>query len=141
MDWWAGVELNPRLFGLELKVFALRPAMIGWTLTNISFAAAQYEAHGFLTTRMILYLLFAFGYSADYLFLEEAMLSTWDIITEDWGFMLCWGDLWWMVFAWTVQPFYLLNDMRPLHITHTIAIVVIYVVGYLLFRMCAFYVA
>lgn len=138
MDFWAGVELNPRLFGLELKQFALRPAMIGWTLTNFSIAAAQYELHGTVSTRMLLYQAFAFGYSADYLFLEDAMLSTWDIISEDWGFMLVWGDLWFMVFAWTVQPFYLLDDMRPYHFSQTIAVVLIYIIGYALFRMFAF---
>jgi hypothetical protein len=48
--------------------------MIGWTLICFSFAAKQHELLGYITTRMWLYQIFAFTYSIDYLWFEEAML-------------------------------------------------------------------
>lgn len=134
-DFWLGIELNPRMFGLELKFVALRPAMIGWTLICFSFAAKQYELLGYITTRMWLYQIFAFTYSIDYLFFEEAMLSTFDIISEKWAFMLLWGDLWWMNFAFSVQPHYLLMNEKPYPPLSAAILLVFFIVAYVLFRV------
>ncbi|MCA1851457.1 MAG: hypothetical protein LC647_03420, partial [Beggiatoa sp.] len=38
-----GRELNPRLCGVDLKLFSYRPSLIGLGLLNASFAVVQYE--------------------------------------------------------------------------------------------------
>jgi len=41
-DFFLGRELNPRLGGLDLKVFCeLRPGLVGWVLLNVGHAAMQ----------------------------------------------------------------------------------------------------
>ena len=41
LDLWLGIDLNPRIFGVDLKTFAYRPPMLGYVLINISLAAQQ----------------------------------------------------------------------------------------------------
>lgn len=134
-DFWSGVELNPSIGGIDLKMFALKLAMTGWILMNISFVAKQYQLYGFVTNRMILYQLFTFIYMFDYYFFENAMLSTWDIISEHWGFMLVFGDLWWMVFAFSVQNFYLLHELQPLSNFSVLCILGLFAIGFTIFRI------
>lgn len=133
-DYWNGVELNPFVLGLNLKWFALKVSLTGWILINISMAAKEYEVYGFISMRSILYQVFSFIYAADYYFHEPAMLTTWDIISEDYGFMLLFGNFWFMWFPWTVEPFYLLCNRIPMSTIETVAIVVLFSLGYILFR-------
>ena len=67
--------------------------------------------HGLVTLPMILVCCFHFWYIADYYFHEEAILTTWDIKHENFGWMLCWGDLVWVPFTYTIQAFL----PRPAH--------------------------
>ncbi len=54
-DFLMGVELNPRVGGLDIKLFFNgRPGIVAWTLINISFASAQYSLYGHVTNSMIL---------------------------------------------------------------------------------------
>jgi len=108
-DFWLGVELNPRFGGLDLKMFALRPGMMGWTMINFSVASLQYSKYGYLSDAMILQNILAFIYVADYFYFEEKMLSTWDIIAEHWGFMLVYADLWYIPVMFSIQPWYLIT--------------------------------
>ncbi|HEX8952377.1 MAG TPA: hypothetical protein VF945_11060, partial [Polyangia bacterium] len=54
-DFWFGAELNPDLWGVDLKMFAYVPSLIGLLVINLSFAVVQWETLGHLTTRMVLY--------------------------------------------------------------------------------------
>jgi protein-S-isoprenylcysteine O-methyltransferase Ste14 len=83
---------------------------------------------------MILVNAFHFWYIADYYFHEEAILTTWDIKHENFGWMLCWGDLVWVPFTYTIQAWYLLNHTHDLPLIATIGIVALNVAGYVIFR-------
>lgn len=134
-DFWGGVELNPKLFGLDVKFTALKVSLVGWVIMNMSFAAAQMEVNGGkLSDGMIFYQIFAFIYSADYYWHESAMLSTWDIISEHFGFMLVFGDFWWMWFAFSVQPWYLMHDKTRISPALQLALVGFFCLGYWIFR-------
>eukprot|EP01133_Synstelium_polycarpum_P013334 gene13334-15681_t len=133
-DLFLGVELNPRFAGLDLKFFSLRPALMGWIMVNFSLAAQQIKVDGSISTSMLLYQIFSFIYAFDYFFFEEYMLSTWDIIAENWGWMLIWGDYVWISFAFAVQPWFLLYnrfDLTPLQMA---VISFIFIVGFYVFR-------
>jgi len=134
-DFWLGVELNPKFGGLDLKMFALRPGMMGWTMINLSVAAQQYVKYGHVGYPMGLNFLLSFVYVADYFFFEERMLSTWDIIAEHWGFMLVWADLWFIPVMFSIQPWYLLDLPETLSTPHIIAILLIFSVGFYIFRI------
>ena len=105
-----------------------------WVLMDLSFAAKQYELHGAVTTPMILVNAFQFLYVADYYYHEEAILSTWDIKHEKFGWMLCWGDLVWVPFLYSLQAHYLVDHTHELSWPAAAGIVVLNLAGYVVFR-------
>jgi Delta14-sterol reductase len=134
-DYFMGVSLNPRVKDFDFKFFCeSRPGLIAWVLINFSLAAKQVQLHGTVTTPMILVCAFHFLYIADYFWHEEAILSTWDIRHERFGWMLCWGDLVWVPFTYTLQAYYLVEHAHELPPWGTGAIVALNLVGYYLFR-------
>lgn len=134
-DYVMGVSLNPRVRSFDLKFFCeSRPGLILWVAINASLAAKQYELHGHISTPMILVNAFQFLYVADYFFHEEAIVTTWDIKHERFGWMLCWGDLVWVPFTYTIQAYYLVTHAHDLPIVGTIGIVALNLAGYFIFR-------
>jgi hypothetical protein len=130
-----GSALDPRIGRFDLKFFCEgRPGLIGWIAINLSLAAKQYEIHGTVTTPMILVNAFALLYVADYFFHEEAILTTWDIRHEKFGWMLCWGNLVWVPFTFTIQAQYLVNHPHELPLWGTVALVGLDLAGYGIFR-------
>jgi protein-S-isoprenylcysteine O-methyltransferase Ste14 len=134
-DYFMGTALNPRNGSFDWKLFCeARPGLILWVLINFSLAAKQYELHGTVTTPMILVCFFHFWYIADYYFHEDAILTTWDIKHENFGWMLCWGDLVWVPFTYTLQAQYLLTHTHDLPWWGTAGIVLLNLVGFAIFR-------
>ncbi len=134
-EYFLGTALNPRVRGFDLKLFCeARPGLILWVLINFSLAAKQYQLHGRVSTAMILVVAFQFFYIADYFFHEEAILTTWDIKHENFGWMLCWGDLVWVPFTYTLQAFYLVHHPHELPVWATAAIIGLNMTGYAIFR-------
>lgn len=107
-DFIMGVELNPRIGFLDLKLFFNgRPGIVAWTLINISFASAQYAMYGKVTNSMILVNLLQ-GLYVLYFFWKEAWyLKTIDIHHDHFGWMLAWGDSVWLPFMYTLQALFL----------------------------------
>ncbi|CAN8067558.1 unnamed protein product [Agarophyton chilense] len=133
-DFVMGSELNPFLFGVNLKFFSYRPSMCGWLIVNLSFLAKQYETHGFISGRMMLYQITTAWYIWDYFVHETKIVSTWDIIAEHFGLMLVWGDYVFIVFAFSVQNLLLLHDTRHLSYWKVIVILLTFSAGFAIFR-------
>lgn len=134
-DFWLGTALNPRVANFDLKLFCeARPGLIAWVVLDMAFAAKQYQLHGFVSTPMILVCAFHFWYVADYFWHEEAILTTWDIKHEKFGWMLCWGDLVWVPFMYTIQAYYLVEHTHDLTWWQTAGIVALNVIGMIIFR-------
>ena len=132
---WLGTVLNPRIGTFDLKLFCeARPGLIAWIAIDLSFAAKQYDVHGFVTVPMILVCLFHAWYVADYFFHEEAILTTWDIRHENFGWMLCWGSLVWVPFTYTIQAFYLVDHAHDLPAWAIVGLVLLNFAGYAIFR-------
>ncbi|GBG76910.1 hypothetical protein CBR_g23124 [Chara braunii] len=101
--------------------------MTAWLLINVSLAAKQFELRGSLSLAMKLYQVFTGVYIVDYLWFEELMTTTWDIIAERFGYMLIFGDLVFIPFVFTVQLWVkdtvktantIVKFMRNHHATH-----------------------
>jgi Delta14-sterol reductase len=136
-DFWMGRELNPRLLGntFDLKQFCeLRPGLIGWMLLNASCGYVQYQNLGYNTGSMILIQLLQGLYVWDALYQEKAILSTMDITTDGFGFMLCFGDLTWVPFTYSLQARYLVRNDPHLQLWQLTIILGIYTLGYWIFR-------
>jgi len=135
-DFFIGRELNPRIGSFDLKCFCeLRPGLIGWTILNVGMAAKQYEVRGgSISGSMILVNLLQGLYVWDALFQERAILTTMDITTDGFGFMLAFGDLAWVPFTYTLQARYLVHHDPGLSTPVLVGITVLCLVGYAVFR-------
>ena len=78
---------------------------VGWCVINLSMAAAQYRANNYtgISGSMVCVVLYQGLYVWDALYNEKAILTTMDITTDGFGFMLAFGDLTWVPFIYTLQ--------------------------------------
>ncbi|ORZ09233.1 ergosterol biosynthesis ERG4/ERG24 [Absidia repens] len=134
-DFMIGRELNPRINTFDVKYFTeLRPGLIAWFFLNICMAIKQYSTLQRLTNSMILVVLFQAFYILDALWNEASILSTMDITTDGFGFMLAFGNFCWVPMMYSLQARYL-SDF-PLDLPYWLVAVVITleVGGYYIFR-------
>lgn len=109
-DFFIGRELNPRIGSFDLKCFCeLRPGLIGWMLLNLGMAAKQHQITGSISGSMVLVNVMQGLYVWDALYHEPAILSTMDITTDGFGYMLAFGDLAWVPFTYGLQARYLVD--------------------------------
>jgi len=134
-DFFIGRELNPRIGNLDLKEFCeLRPGLIGWAVINIGMCVKAYKQNGHLSLSIVLVTLFQGLYVWDALYNERAILTTMDITTDGFGFMLAFGDLSWVPFTYTLQARYLVDRDPHLSNQWILIIVFVFFLGYYIFR-------
>jgi len=139
-DWYIGRELNPRislpLLGeIDIKSFMeLRPGMIGWIMMNLAFTAKQFKTYGYVTDSMLMVVVSQSFYVLDALYMEPAILTTIDITTDGFGFMLSFGDLVWVPFVYSLQAKYLSVHAVVLGPYYVAAILAVQAIGYYIFR-------
>lgn len=139
-DFFIGRELNPRIdlpfFGTwDIKAFCeLRPGMLGWILLDLAFVAHQYKVNGYISDSIILITAFQALYVLDALYMEAAVLTTMDITTDGFGFMLAFGDLVWLPFTYSLQARYLAVYPVNLGISGALGILAVQGFGYYIFR-------
>ncbi len=96
-DYYWGVELYPRIFGVDVKLLTnCRFGMMTWVLIGISFAHKQYEVYGFLSSSMMVSLFLQFVYCSKFFIWEKGYMRSTDIKTDRAGFYICWGCLVWV---------------------------------------------
>jgi len=145
-DFFIGRELNPRVTVpewipiaggqvIDIKVFnEMRPGLLGWIILDLAFMAHQYKAHGFVTDSMLLITMFQALYVLDALYMEPAMLTTMDVTTDGFGFMLAFGDVAWVPFMYSLQTRYLAVYPLTLGITGIAGVLAVQGLGYYIFR-------
>ena len=134
-DFFIGRELNPRLGSLDLKEFCeLRPGLIGWATINVGMAMMQYRRRGAVSLSMVLINLFQGNYVWDALYQEKAILTTMDITTDGFGYMLVFGDLAWVPFIYSLQARYLVDHDPALPLYQVAAFAAVYALGLWVFR-------
>ena len=134
-DFFVGRPLNPRLLGVDLKyVCELRPGMVGWVAINASMMAAQWREQGQVTASLLLVVVFQLLYVLDSLISEAAILTTMDITTDGFGYMLVFGDLCWVPFTYSTQARYLVDRPTHLQLPLLVAVVALKLAGLLVFR-------
>ncbi|PIA19199.1 ERG4/ERG24 ergosterol biosynthesis protein [Coemansia reversa NRRL 1564] len=122
-DFFIGRELNPRIGSLDLKFFnELRPGIMGWVLLNVSFAIKQHARFGFVSNSMWLVIVPQIWYCIDTLLFERKVLTTMDIVTDGFGWMLSFGDLTWVPAMYSLQARYL--SFNPVHHSTFLAVLI-----------------
>jgi hypothetical protein len=158
-DFFMGRELNPRVTvpgfdaEIDLKFFnELRPGMSAWLVLSVAPVMQHLADCGLLSSEhrqagvavgsvslrpeMLLVAAMQAVYVTDSVLFERAILTTIDIITDGFGFMLCVGDLAWVPFTFTLQTRFLLaqqTDALPVHQWAVAAAVGI--AGFVIFRL------
>jgi delta14-sterol reductase/lamin-B receptor len=134
-DFFIGRELNPRIGSFDIKEFCeLRPGLIGWLVINLGMATKQMQQTGSVSLSMVLINLFQGFYVWDALHAEKSILSTMDITTDGFGFMLAFGDLAWVPFIYSLQARYLVDHDPHLDVGTIGAILLLQCFGYYVFR-------
>jgi len=136
-DFFIGRELNPRSLNesFDWKEFCeLRPGLIGWAVLNAAFAIVQKEKLGYVSGSMVLVNIFQGLYVWDALYQERAILTTMDITTDGFGFMLVFGDMSWVPFLYSLQARYLVDHDPNLGLLALSIILLVNFVGYSIFR-------
>eukprot|EP00931_Biecheleriopsis_adriatica_P077281 TRINITY_DN50873_c0_g1_i1.p1 TRINITY_DN50873_c0_g1~~TRINITY_DN50873_c0_g1_i1.p1 ORF type:complete len:464 (-),score=47.72 TRINITY_DN50873_c0_g1_i1:27-1418(-) len=136
-DFFIGRELNPRIFAgtFDLKEFCeLRPGLIGWAMLNLGMMAKQFQKTGAVSGPMVLVNCLQGLYVWDSLYHERAILSTMDITTDGFGFMLAFGDIAWVPFTYGLQARYLVDHDPHLPNWALVAIALSGIGSYALFR-------
>lgn len=134
-DFMIGRQLNPRIGSFDIKFFTeLRPGLILWSCFNICFAVSQYAELGRVTYSMILVIVFQLWYVLDALINEPNVLTTMDITTDGFGFMLAFGNLTWVPMMYCLQARYLSDFPVDLSIPAVVGIIALQLLGYYIFR-------
>jgi delta14-sterol reductase/lamin-B receptor len=134
-DFYMGRELNPRSLGIDWKFFCeLRPGLIAWMLLNLACLRQQRVRLGYVTPSMYLINLLQGIYVWDALYQEQAIVTTMDITTDGFGFMLCFGDLAWVPFTYSAQARYLVEHDPHLGYGTLSLIMALYLLGFYIFR-------
>ncbi|MBA2368866.1 MAG: 7-dehydrocholesterol reductase [Candidatus Protochlamydia sp.] len=124
-DYFWGMELYPRLWGWDIKMFTnCRFGMMSWSLIILSFAAKQKELYG-LSDGMVVSVLLQLLYIGKFFLWEGGYLRSMDIMHDRAGYYLCWGCLVWVPAIYTSPSLYLVN--HPIHLG--MAAPVLFIVG------------
>eukprot|EP00241_Pyramimonas_parkeae_P006341 CAMPEP_0114241128 /NCGR_PEP_ID=MMETSP0058-20121206/9472_1 /TAXON_ID=36894 /ORGANISM="Pyramimonas parkeae, CCMP726" /LENGTH=424 /DNA_ID=CAMNT_0001353643 /DNA_START=11 /DNA_END=1285 /DNA_ORIENTATION=+ len=134
-DFFMGRELNPRVGSFDLKEFCeLYPGLIAWVMLNLGCAHKQFTRTGAVSWPMILVNLFHLLYVCDGLWFERSILTTMDITTDGFGYMLAFGDLTWVPFTYSLQARILVDHTPNLPVWFLASVVALNAVGYVIFR-------
>ncbi len=129
-----GVEQNPRLLGVDLKMWSYEPSLIGFGLLVAAFGYAQYERYGEITPQMGLWLVGWWLYLATHYAQQAFLLSIFDVIEEKFGLMLVWGDFVLVPFFYSIGGWWLLDQREPMSLGPLLAIGALYVTSLWMFR-------
>lgn len=113
-DYYWGMELYPRLSGIDLKMFTnCRFGMMSWPLIVLSFASKQSELYG-LSNSMLVSVAIQLLYISKFFLWETGYLRSIDIMHDRAGYYICWGCLVWVPAIYTSPTLYLVNHPNPL---------------------------
>jgi delta14-sterol reductase len=133
-DLWFGNELNPTWLGVDVKMFLYQPSLLGVNLVVAGFASADRDLHGAVRAPMLLLLAFWCAYLFTHYVKEEFMLSTWDVTSENFGFMLVWGDLVYVPFLYSLPCWWVASREAAMSTAEIAALVVVFTISLAVFR-------
>jgi hypothetical protein len=148
-NFFMGRELNPRgalgappasalgraAAAFDWKEFCeLVPGLIGWLVLDLACAAKAVSRTGTVPAPLAMVVAFHALYVADALAHEAAILTTMDITTDGFGFMLAFGDLAWVPFVYCLPARVAADFPAALPAPAAAAIYALFGLGYAIFR-------
>ncbi|BFY99453.1 hypothetical protein BsWGS_02493 [Bradybaena similaris] len=108
-DYYWGMELYPRVFGFDVKVFTnCRFGMMVWALLVCVYSVKSYELYGFVDSMFVSTFL-QLLYITKFFWWESGYMRTIDIILDRAGFYICWGCLVYVPGLYASVSFYLVG--------------------------------
>jgi len=132
-NFWIGIELNPHILGFEVKCWSYRPGFILMSLINLSVLAKQYELYHTISTPMAMFQAISLFYVVDAFYFETGLVYMFDIIEENFGLMLVFGDYTWIPFVFSLQSLYLVKP-STISVVYLALNLLVLSVGYWIFR-------
>ncbi|XP_033184519.1 lamin B receptor isoform X1 [Bombus vancouverensis nearcticus] len=137
-NFWQGREINPRIGPVDIKINLFRTSMITIILINLSIVIKTIEetetySLEHLNIGVMLGTLLQIIYAMDALFFESAILTTFEIMYEGTGYMLCTGYMMYpFLLAFTTK--YMLYHKTQFTYLFVFPILA-FIIGYLLYRI------
>ncbi|KAA8495689.1 7-dehydrocholesterol reductase [Porphyridium purpureum] len=133
-DYLMGIEFNPRLGPLDLKLFTIgRVGMISWSMLNFCFVQKQYETFGQISNSMVLTVALQLVYIVDFFVREDWYLRTVDIGHDHFGYYLAWGCSVWLIWIYSASASYLSRNLTHLAWYQIVVTLVLAAFSYLVF--------
>jgi len=139
-DFFLGLEIQPKAFGINLKLFWIgRVGMLLWTVLGICHARYQFEKVGVVTYSMMVEITLAAIYTVDWAWKEEWYIRTIDMHHDRLGFMLFGGIVVAFPTIYCAPTYFLAHTgsaENDVSLWRAIIVVVMYCGFYALFRLC-----
>jgi 7-dehydrocholesterol reductase len=124
-DFFQGIELNPRVLGLDLKHFLItRFGMMSWSVILMACCAKQYELLGRVSNSMLVAVALQTAYIVKFFWWESGYVATLDLMHDRLGFYLGWASVTWIPCIYTLSTQYLVLHPNPLGTAPSVALLV-----------------
>ncbi|XP_031825484.1 lamin B receptor isoform X2 [Nomia melanderi] len=137
-NFWQGREINPRIGSADIKICIFRSAMIAMMLINLTIVIKSIEeAESYSIEHLHISVLLIASlqviYAMDSLFFESTILTTFEVMYEGTGYMLCTGYMLYPFLPTLITKYALVNKIKFSYLCG--CPVFFFVVGYLLYRI------
>lgn len=107
-DFFQGIELHPRMFGVSLKqLINCRLSMMGWSVAVLTFALAQAD-QGHLRLSLAASAAVTVLYLFKFFWWETGYFGSLDIMHDRFGYYICWGVMAWVPAVYCLPGFWML---------------------------------
>ncbi|KZC06192.1 Lamin-B receptor [Dufourea novaeangliae] len=137
-NFWQGKETNPRIGALDVKINIFRSAMIAMMLINLTIVIkAIEEAESYSVEHINISVLLTASlqiiYAVDALFFEPTVFTSFEVMYEGTGYMLCTGYMIYPFLPTLTTKYVLYNKVKFSYLF--VFPVLFFFVGYLLYRV------
>jgi len=138
-DYFMGPQLNPTMFkgtalSFDIKWFyELRPGIMHWFFTSISFALLEYDRDGSISIPMALVCFYHLCFVNACYKGEHCVIWTMDIIHEKFGWMLLMLDIVMVPFVFPMQAYYVFKAQSYMHWSYYAFFATMHIIGYYIF--------
>jgi len=114
-DYYWGIELHPRMFGVDIKQFTnCRFGMMIWPILLITYMFKQYDTLGYVTNALLCNCILQLVYITKFFYWEDGYFRTIDVMVDKAGFYICWGCIAYLPLMYTSHSLYLVHHPNEL---------------------------
>lgn len=137
-NFWQGREINPRIGPVDFKISLFRTSMIAIILINLSIVMKKIEetetySLEYLNIGVLLGALLQIIYAIDALFFESTILTTFEVMYEGTGYMLCTGYMMYPFLPTLTTKYMLYHKIQFTYLF--VFSLLAFIIGYLLYRI------